>query len=54
MPEETRVHYRSIKMRPVGFADFLRDEVGFSRVEELKAGGASGFDRPLLVAHKGG
>ena len=54
MPDETRMHYRSIKMRPVGFADFLRTDVGFSRVEEIKAGSASGFDRPLLVAHKAG
>lgn len=51
MPEETREHFRSIKLRPTGFAEYLQSEVGFARVEELKSGGA-GFDRALLVCHK--
>jgi hypothetical protein len=54
MPDETREHYRSIKMRPSEFAEYLQADVGFACVEEVKPPGTAGFNRALLVAHKAG
>ena len=52
MPEETRVHYRAITLRPKDFAAYLLGTVGFARVEELRGGSNAGFDRPLLLCYK--
>jgi 7SK snRNA methylphosphate capping enzyme len=53
MPEATKEHMRSIKLRPTGFAEYLLTEVGFASVEELKPGSESGFDRLVLLVRKG-
>ncbi len=52
MPEETREHFRAITLRPKDFAAYLQHSVGFARVEELRDGSETGFDRPLLLCHK--
>ena len=52
MPDETRVHYRNVALRPAEFAEHLHSVVGFARVEQLREGAQTGFDRPLLVCYK--
>ena len=54
MPQEVQDHFRSIQLRPDGFADSLRQRTGFASVEELRDAGHCGFDRPLLLCRKAG
>ena len=55
MPEECRVHFKSIKIKPAMYADVLQNEIGFDTVETLRDAdmeGASEFDRTVLLCVK--
>lgn len=52
MPADTLATYRSLALRPAGFAELLVGTTGFEKVEELRQAAGSGFDRPLLCAYK--
>ena len=55
MPEETKAHFREIKIRPKDYAEFLKTSIGFETVTTLRDADlhdASEFDRTVLLCVK--